>query len=219
MIIKWLPKGTLGGHLWSFDKFLSTNFSSKYMHMEIRWEKVYVDIGAKGLTKTRRHIWVTTRWLRVQMCCIQVKMWSFTIKLLWHSVLFSQAYEKATKEQRMRTEISQAKREANFYIQNVEKGKAIDAIETRKRKRDDQVWCLIVLFLFKKIKNEWRESTHTHYVICWVVAYMAWHCSPRRLERRWWWWCHGDKALILIYFTFISFTSTLCMFSWRNSLG
>ena len=53
--------------------------------------------------------------------------------------LFCTAYEKATKEQRMRTEISQAKREANFYIQNVEKGKAIDAMETRKRKRADQV--------------------------------------------------------------------------------
>ena len=153
----------------------------------------------KNLTKTRRQVWVTTHWLRVQMCCIQVKMWSFTIKLLWYSVLFSQAYEKATKEQRMRTEISQAKREVNFYIQNVEKGKAIDAIETRKRKRDDQVWCLSVLSLFKKIKNERRESTHTHYVICWVVAYMAWHCSPRRLERRWWWWCHGDKALIDLF--------------------
>lgn len=49
------------------------------------------------------------------------------------------AYEKATKEQRMRTEISQAKKEANFYLQNVEKGKAIDAMETRKRKRADQV--------------------------------------------------------------------------------
>lgn len=52
---------------------------------------------------------------------------------------FCTAYEKATKEQRMRTEISQAKREANFYIQNVEKGKAIEAMETRKRKRADQV--------------------------------------------------------------------------------
>lgn len=39
----------------------------------------------------------------------------------------------------MRTEISQAKKEANFYLQNVEKGKAIDAMETRKRKRADQV--------------------------------------------------------------------------------
>lgn len=51
---------------------------------------------------------------------------------------FLLAYEKATKEQRMRTEISQAKKEANFYIQNVEKGKAIDAMKTRKRKRADQ---------------------------------------------------------------------------------
>ena len=56
-----------------------------------------------------------------------------------YTVYFFVAYEKATKEQRMRTEISQAKREANFYIQNVEKGKAIDAMETRKRKRADQV--------------------------------------------------------------------------------
>ena len=39
----------------------------------------------------------------------------------------------------MRTEISQAKKEANFYIQNVEKGKAIDAMKTRKRKRADEV--------------------------------------------------------------------------------
>ena len=38
----------------------------------------------------------------------------------------------------MRTEISQAKKEANFYLQNVEKGKAIEAMETRKRKRADQ---------------------------------------------------------------------------------
>lgn len=62
----------------------------------------------------------------------------------------------------MRTEISQAKREANFYIQNVEKGKAIDAIETRKRKRDDQVWCLIVLSLFKKTQRMSEGKVHTH---------------------------------------------------------
>ena len=39
----------------------------------------------------------------------------------------------------MRTEISQAKKEANFYVENVEKGKTLEAIETRKRKRNDQV--------------------------------------------------------------------------------
>lgn len=36
----------------------------------------------------------------------------------------------------MRTEISQAKREANFYVQNVEKGRAIEA---KKRKGTYQV--------------------------------------------------------------------------------
>jgi ESF2/ABP1 family protein len=46
------------------------------------------------------------------------------------------AYEKATREQRMRTEISQAKKDANFYIESVEKGKAFQAMEKRKRKHD-----------------------------------------------------------------------------------
>ncbi len=35
----------------------------------------------------------------------------------------------------MRTEISQAKKEANFYLENVEKSKAISAIEERKKKK------------------------------------------------------------------------------------
>ncbi|XP_078359990.1 uncharacterized protein LOC144644388 [Oculina patagonica] len=59
-------------------------------------------------------------------------------KFLWGHLSEKISYEKATKESRMRTEISQAKKEANFYLQNVEKGKAIDAMETRKRKRSDQ---------------------------------------------------------------------------------
>ena len=63
--------------------------------------------------------------------------------MLFSMLFYLVAYEKATKEQRMRTEISQAKKEANFYLQNVEKGKAIDAIETRKRKRADQVICVL----------------------------------------------------------------------------
>jgi len=56
----------------------------------------------------------------------------------------------------MRTEISQAKKEANFYLQNVEKGKAIDAMETRKRKRADQVHVrlqCIVYLQFTLINN------------------------------------------------------------------
>ena len=49
------------------------------------------------------------------------------------------AYEKAAREQKMRTEISQAKKEANFYIENVEKSKIIDAIEKRKGKKHKMV--------------------------------------------------------------------------------
>ena len=39
----------------------------------------------------------------------------------------------------MRTEISQAKKDANFYIESVEKGKAFKAMEDRKRKHSDKV--------------------------------------------------------------------------------
>ena len=45
------------------------------------------------------------------------------------------AYEQAVREQKMRTEISQAKRENTHYLASVEKGKEIDAIVERKRKR------------------------------------------------------------------------------------
>ena len=38
----------------------------------------------------------------------------------------------------MRTEISQAKREANFYLESVDKNKAIKAIVERKRKRNQE---------------------------------------------------------------------------------
>lgn len=57
----------------------------------------------------------------------------------------------------MRTEISQAKKEANFYLQNVEKGKAIDAMETRKRKRADQVRLCTV----PPIHSDNQVKTHT----------------------------------------------------------
>ena len=42
------------------------------------------------------------------------------------------AYEKAVHHQRLRTEISQAKREADFFKTNVEKSKRM----ARKRKQD-----------------------------------------------------------------------------------
>jgi hypothetical protein len=38
----------------------------------------------------------------------------------------------------MRTEISQAKREANFYLENVDKNKAFKAMEKRRKKKNSE---------------------------------------------------------------------------------
>ena len=46
----------------------------------------------------------------------------------------SVAYEIAVREQKMRTEMSQAKRENTHFLLNVEKSKAKEAILERKRK-------------------------------------------------------------------------------------
>ncbi|XP_057314036.1 uncharacterized protein LOC130655316 [Hydractinia symbiolongicarpus] len=56
-------------------------------------------------------------------------------KFKWGHISEKLAYEKAAREQRMRTEISQAKREASFYLENVGKGKAIAAMEGRRKKK------------------------------------------------------------------------------------
>ena len=54
----------------------------------------------------------------------------------------------------MRTEISQAKREASFYLENVGKGKAIAAMEERKSKKrkleKTEVRTILLLCVFSK---------------------------------------------------------------------
>lgn len=44
------------------------------------------------------------------------------------------AYEQAVREQKMRTEMSQAKKESAHYLANVDKSKEIEAIVERKRR-------------------------------------------------------------------------------------
>ena len=51
---------------------------------------------------------------------------------------FLLAYEAAVRQQKMRTEMSQAKRETRFYMENVDKQKEFSAIEERKRKRGQE---------------------------------------------------------------------------------
>ena len=47
------------------------------------------------------------------------------------------AYERAARQQRLRTELAQSKRENSFYLQNVEKARVLDIVAERKRKRAD----------------------------------------------------------------------------------
>jgi len=53
----------------------------------------------------------------------------------WGHISEKLAYEKAAREQRMRVEISQVKKETSFYLDNVSKGKAINAMEKRKKRK------------------------------------------------------------------------------------
>lgn len=47
------------------------------------------------------------------------------------------AYEQTVLQQRLRTEVSQAKRETNFYLNNVDKGEKMER-QRKKRQRDGQ---------------------------------------------------------------------------------
>ena len=76
-------------------------------------------------------------------CKWREELWNlkYLHRFKWAHLNERLAYEKAVHSQRMRTEISQAKREANFYIQNAErnerqrkmkKKKLKDSLETNK---------------------------------------------------------------------------------------
>ncbi|XP_046845692.1 pre-rRNA-processing protein esf2-like [Xenia sp. Carnegie-2017] len=57
-------------------------------------------------------------------------------KFKWSHLSEKIAYQKAVREQQMRTEISQAKREANYYLENVDRNKALKAIEKRRKNKN-----------------------------------------------------------------------------------
>merc|ERR1712080_134934 len=56
-------------------------------------------------------------------------------KFKWGHISEKLAYEKAARDQRMRAEIAQVKRETNAYLENVDTGKVISAIEKKKKRK------------------------------------------------------------------------------------
>mgnify|MGYP002631287496 CR=1 FL=1 len=59
-------------------------------------------------------------------------------KFKWHHLTEKVAAESRARQDKMRTELSQAKKESQFYLKKVDQAKAIDAMEERKRKRAQQ---------------------------------------------------------------------------------
>lgn len=56
-------------------------------------------------------------------------------KFKWSHLSEKKTYENAVREQRMRTEAAQAKRENNMYVRQVEKAQLVEQIRAKKRGR------------------------------------------------------------------------------------
>jgi hypothetical protein len=59
-------------------------------------------------------------------------------KFKWSHLTEKVAYERRVREQKLRVEMMQARRENAAYTQLVETGKKLDKIEERKRKRTEK---------------------------------------------------------------------------------
>ncbi|TPX77039.1 hypothetical protein CcCBS67573_g01715 [Chytriomyces confervae] len=57
----------------------------------------------------------------------------------WHHLTDQISYERAVRDQKVRTEMEQVKRETKAYMQNVDRAKMIEAMEAKKkRKREEE---------------------------------------------------------------------------------
>ena len=59
-------------------------------------------------------------------------------KFKWHHLTEKVAADARARQDKMRAELSQAKKETNFYMKKVDQAKAIEAMEERKRKRAEE---------------------------------------------------------------------------------
>ncbi|KAJ8257764.1 hypothetical protein GJAV_G00189440 [Gymnothorax javanicus] len=68
------------------------------------------------------------------------------------------AYEQTVKQQRMRTEISQAKRETNFYLANVEKSQNLEKLRKKQQKKGEAVEEKTWDFTQRRTEDEIHQS-------------------------------------------------------------
>lgn len=67
------------------------------------------------------------------------ELWAikYLSKFKWDTLTEQLAYDRATRDQKMRTEIAQAKREAGFYLKQVERSETNAKIEAKKAAKRD----------------------------------------------------------------------------------
>uniref|UniRef100_A0A8C6TWL3 Activator of basal transcription 1 n=1 Tax=Neogobius melanostomus TaxID=47308 RepID=A0A8C6TWL3_9GOBI len=100
------------------------------------------------------------------------------------------AFEQTVLQQRLRTEVSQAKKETNFYLNNVDKGERMER-QRKKRQRDGQqeeerTWDFTQRQTEEEIQNRKRKKRTQFHRNKWTrpasfsrrVNQMS-HCSPR----------------------------------------
>ena len=63
----------------------------------------------------------------------------YLAKFRWEHLTEQLAYERAVRDQRLRTEIRQAKKTTQFYLQQAEKSKQIRSIEEKRRAKKDLI--------------------------------------------------------------------------------
>lgn len=76
--------------------------------------------------------------LIIRVCTTSVSP-QYLHRFQWCHLSERLAYEQTVYQQRMRTEISQAKRETNFYLASVEKSQTLDRLRKKRAKKGEVV--------------------------------------------------------------------------------
>ena len=79
-------------------------------------------------------------------------------KFKWSHLTEKVAYERRVREQKLRVEMMQARRENAAYVQMVETGQKLDKIEERKRKLGDKDPLVVAGSGDKKEKKRYKHK-------------------------------------------------------------
>ncbi|XP_053173804.1 activator of basal transcription 1 [Scomber japonicus] len=92
-------------------------------------------------------------------------LWSikYLHRFQWTHLSERLAYEQMVLQQRLRTEVSQAKRETNFYLSNVDKSAHMDKLKRKRQKDgqkvDEKTWDFTQRQTEEEIQNKKRKKT------------------------------------------------------------